>query len=339
MREAVLAQSRGDCDTPMPMHLDLSAGGGGEVHIKSSYRKGGSQLRAQDRRLLREATLRLDRARLGRDRRDGRVLRRRRVPHGPAHGRRLGDGRPGARPRATRVLGILGTGVQARLQAELHARRAAAFGECTSGGATRTAPPPARARSASGCRACASSPRRRPATSPRAARLVVTATASRAPLLSAADIRPGTHVSAVGSDTPRQAGARSRDPPARVARCSSTRSRSARSSASSSTPPRRRTARSRSAPSAPRRPTSTARASPSPISRGSAPKTCSSRKRAPEGSEGDRCGEGLESALDDTLPFGRSSPPTGPASGTGFDSAAARSRGSRVSPTPCSPSR
>ena len=28
MREAVLAQSRGDCDTPMPMHLDLSSGGG-----------------------------------------------------------------------------------------------------------------------------------------------------------------------------------------------------------------------------------------------------------------------------------------------------------------------
>ena len=41
MREAVIAQSRGDLDTPMPMHLDLSAGGGGEVHIKSSYRKGG----------------------------------------------------------------------------------------------------------------------------------------------------------------------------------------------------------------------------------------------------------------------------------------------------------
>ena len=41
MREAVIAQSRGECDMPMPMHLDLSPGGGGEVHIKSSYRKGG----------------------------------------------------------------------------------------------------------------------------------------------------------------------------------------------------------------------------------------------------------------------------------------------------------
>src|SRR5207302_6200354 len=44
MREAVLAQARGDCDTPMPMHLDLAAAGGGEVHIKSSYRKGGRHI-------------------------------------------------------------------------------------------------------------------------------------------------------------------------------------------------------------------------------------------------------------------------------------------------------
>ena len=35
-----------------------------------------------------------------------------------------------------------------------------------------------------------------------AARLIVTATASRAPLLMFGDLLPGTHVSAVGSDTP-----------------------------------------------------------------------------------------------------------------------------------------
>ena len=35
-----------------------------------------------------------------------------------------------------------------------------------------------------------------------AARLLVTATASRAPLLSAGALQPGTHVSAVGSDSP-----------------------------------------------------------------------------------------------------------------------------------------
>jgi hypothetical protein len=40
MRDALIAQSNGECDTPMPMHLavhDRSA----EVHIKSSYRCGG----------------------------------------------------------------------------------------------------------------------------------------------------------------------------------------------------------------------------------------------------------------------------------------------------------
>ncbi len=35
-----------------------------------------------------------------------------------------------------------------------------------------------------------------------AAQLLVTATASRAPLLTAGDVRPGTHISAVGSDSP-----------------------------------------------------------------------------------------------------------------------------------------
>ncbi len=41
MRAAVIAQARGECDTPMPMHLSLSKAGGGEVHMKSSFRTGG----------------------------------------------------------------------------------------------------------------------------------------------------------------------------------------------------------------------------------------------------------------------------------------------------------
>src|ERR1700758_5814514 len=40
MRDALMANSRGECDTPMPMHLDI-APVRGEVHIKSSYRRGG----------------------------------------------------------------------------------------------------------------------------------------------------------------------------------------------------------------------------------------------------------------------------------------------------------
>jgi ornithine cyclodeaminase len=42
MRDALIAQSRGECDTPMPMHLDIAdPTTNGEVHIKSSYRRGG----------------------------------------------------------------------------------------------------------------------------------------------------------------------------------------------------------------------------------------------------------------------------------------------------------
>ena len=40
MREALIAQSRGECDTPMPMHLDIAAENA-EVHMKSSFRRGG----------------------------------------------------------------------------------------------------------------------------------------------------------------------------------------------------------------------------------------------------------------------------------------------------------
>jgi ornithine cyclodeaminase/alanine dehydrogenase-like protein (mu-crystallin family) len=40
MRDALMAHSRGQCETPMPMHLDI-AGEQAEVHMKSSYRGGG----------------------------------------------------------------------------------------------------------------------------------------------------------------------------------------------------------------------------------------------------------------------------------------------------------
>ena len=40
MRDAVISWSRGECDMPMPMHLAI-APGNAEVHMKSSYRRGG----------------------------------------------------------------------------------------------------------------------------------------------------------------------------------------------------------------------------------------------------------------------------------------------------------
>jgi len=200
MREAVVAQSRGDCDTPMPMHLDLASGGGGEVHIKSSYRKGGTRFALKiagsyaKRPYGSIVLVSVESGETIAFFDDGGYLTDLRTAAVSAMvARELG--------REDRVLGILGTGVQARLQAELHravlplseihvwgrnAERAAA---CARDIGVRLA----------GVRAVASSS---PTEVAAAARLIVTATASRAPLLSAGDLRPGTHVSAVGSDTP-----------------------------------------------------------------------------------------------------------------------------------------
>ena len=207
MREAVVAQSRGELDTPMPMHLDLASGGGGEVHIKSSYRKGGRRF------ALKVA---------------GSYVRR---PYGSIvlvsaetgdtiayfdDGGWLTDLRTAAVSamvarelrREDRILGVLGTGVQARLQAELH-RAVLPIQEVHVWGRN-----PERAAACArdigvrlpGVRVVASPS---PADVAQAAKLLVAATASRAPLLSAADLQPGTHVSAVGSDSP---GKRELDP-------------------------------------------------------------------------------------------------------------------------------
>ena len=120
MRDAVLAQARGECDTPMPMHVDLSAGGGGEVHIKSSYRRGGRHfaLKVAGTYVRRpygsivlisvetgETAVYFD---------DGGYLTDLRTAAVAAMvARELG--------RRDTALGILGSGVQARLQAQLHA--------------------------------------------------------------------------------------------------------------------------------------------------------------------------------------------------------------------------
>lgn len=200
MREAVLAQSRGECDTPMPMHLDLSAAGGGEVHIKSSYRRGGRHFALKvagtyARRPYGSIVLvSVETGETATYFDDGGYLTDLRTAAVSAMvAKELG--------RTDTILGILGTGVQARLQAELHAEvldldavhvwgrdagRAAAcareIGVLLPG--VRVVAADSAAEVAAG------------------AKLLVTATASRAPLLHAADLQPGTHVSAVGSDSP-----------------------------------------------------------------------------------------------------------------------------------------
>src|SRR5258705_13106257 len=119
MRDAVLAQARGECDSQMPMHLDLSAGGGGEVHIKSSYRRGGRHVALKVAGTYAErpyGSIALISAATGEtvayfD--DGGYLTDLRTAAVAALvARELG--------RTDRALGILGTGVQARLLAPLH---------------------------------------------------------------------------------------------------------------------------------------------------------------------------------------------------------------------------
>ena len=200
MREAVLAQARGQCDTPMPMHLDLSAGGGGEIHIKSSYCKGGRHiaLKVAGSFVRRpygsivlvsvetgETVVYFD---------DGGYLTDLRTAAVSAMvARELG--------RGDRVLGILGAGVQARFQAQLHAEVLALEQVHLWG------------RDPERAAACASDierllPRVRvavaasPAEVAASATLLVTTTLSRAPLLRAHEVRPGSHISAVGADSP-----------------------------------------------------------------------------------------------------------------------------------------
>jgi ornithine cyclodeaminase len=96
------------------------------------------------------------------------------------------------------VLGILGTGVQARLQARMHAEvlpleRIVIWGRS----AERTAECAGELREL-----CEASVASSPVEVARQTRLIVTATSAREPLLHAGDIQPGTHISAVGSDSP-----------------------------------------------------------------------------------------------------------------------------------------
>ena len=50
MRDALIAHSRGECDTPMPMHLDIARNGRGPHEVQLSARR--PLLRAEDRRHL-----------------------------------------------------------------------------------------------------------------------------------------------------------------------------------------------------------------------------------------------------------------------------------------------
>lgn len=210
MRDALIANSRGECDTPMPMHLQIPAENcakeNAEVHIKSSYRRGGRYF------ALKIASTFPGNLALGLATGNGMMLLSFAGTGEPvaflADAGHLTDVRTAAVAamaarelgRTDTSLGILGAGTQARLQARMHAevldlQQVSIWGRD--------------ARRAEEC--CQDLERLLPgvkiasADSPSAvgrdARLIVTATASREPLLTAADLRPGTHISAVGADS------------------------------------------------------------------------------------------------------------------------------------------
>ena len=206
MRDALIANSRGECDTPMPMHLDI-APVSGEVHVKSGYRRGGRYFALKVASTFPGNTAR------GLETGSGMVLLSSAETGEPlallADAGHLTDVRTAAVAamaarelrREDSALGILGTGVQARLQARMHAEVLDLRKICIWG---RT---PERV---SACRRDLQDllpgveilPAASPAEVARQVRLIVTATASREPLLRAGDVQPGTLISAVGSDSP-----------------------------------------------------------------------------------------------------------------------------------------
>jgi ornithine cyclodeaminase len=206
MRDALIANSRGECDTPMPMHLDIQPERG-EVHIKSSYRRGGQYF-----------ALKIASTFPGNVARDlptgnGVVLLCSADTGEPvallSDAGHLTDVRTAAvaamvareLKRPDEALGILGTGVQARLQARMHAqvldlaqiwiwgRTPQRVAECQQD--LQDLFPHADVLVAAS-----------PSEVARRTRLIITCTASREPLLSAADLQPGTLISSVGSDSP-----------------------------------------------------------------------------------------------------------------------------------------
>ena len=206
MREALIAWSRGECDMPMPMHLGIAAVNA-EVHMKASYRRGGKYFA-----LKMAGTFPGNLAR-GLPVGNGMMLLSSADTGEPvaflADAGHLTDVRTAAVAalvarelgRRDGVLGILGSGIQARLQARMHAEILPLRQICIWG---RNPERAAQCRSELQAAlpqieiAVAGSP----ADVAKAARLIVTATASRVPLLHACDVRAGTHISAVGSDSP-----------------------------------------------------------------------------------------------------------------------------------------
>jgi len=102
-------------------------------------------------------------------------------------------------PRTVERIGVAGAGVQGRLQLEWLKR----VTDCRDALVWGPLPDELEGyRREMKSRGFSVETTREAAAIPRTCNLIVTATPSKTPLLSAADLRPGTHITAVGSDTP-----------------------------------------------------------------------------------------------------------------------------------------
>jgi ornithine cyclodeaminase len=190
MREALIAQARGECSTPMPMHLDTV--NGGEVHMKSSYRRGGKYFALKMASTFHgkgNGMMMLCSAETGEPvaylADEGHLTDVRTAAVAAMVARELG--------RRDTSIGILGTGIQARLTARFH-RHVLPLREIFLWG--RDAEKAERCAQEIGATVVKS-----PAELAASTRFVITCTASREPLLLVRDLQAGTHISAVGADS------------------------------------------------------------------------------------------------------------------------------------------
>jgi ornithine cyclodeaminase/alanine dehydrogenase-like protein (mu-crystallin family) len=200
MRDALIAYSAGECDTPMPMHLAIDPEQA-ELHIKSSYRRGGRYF------ALKIASTFPRNASRGLSTGNGMMLLGSAETGEPvaflADAGHLTDVRTAAVAamtarelrRSDRVLGILGAGIQARLQARMHAEVLNLDRIWIWGRNPERVEACRRDLESFAAVSIASSP----AEVAGHARLIVTATAACQPLLD--EVASGTHISAVGSDS------------------------------------------------------------------------------------------------------------------------------------------
>ena len=206
MRDALIAQARGECDTPMPMHLSVPSEDA-VVHIKASYRLGGGHFAMKvassfpnnyDRGLTAgPGMMMLFSAETGMPvvlyRDHGFLTDMRTAAVGAMVAREVG--------RTDEVVGIIGAGIQGRCQAmmlaevvplrtilvyDLDPERLEAYINEMKGFLPHVE-----------VRKCAS-----PAEVARSAKLIVTVTPARKPHFKLADVQPETHINAVGSDSP-----------------------------------------------------------------------------------------------------------------------------------------